>query len=141
MQFDFREESVDPIFGNVMEQLSDIASSIPDTQKRMMEITGVAWSEDRMVKVVVGPRGQLVDLDIDARVFRNPDATRLRSMILSTTQQAVREVTEQVREIMDGQMPPEIAEIQQKYAPDWDDSTQDLLRSDAEIYAERKESR
>lgn len=138
---EFHEESVDPVFQDIFEQLQKMAESIPDTQQRMMSVSGVAWSDDRMVKVVVGPRGQLVDLEIDPRVYRRPDVTELKSKIMSTSDRAVRDVTEQVQEIMESQFPPEIDEIRHKYTPERDDSFGDLLRSDAEIYAERKDER
>ncbi|NIJ14478.1 hypothetical protein FHU38_004879 [Saccharomonospora amisosensis] len=138
---EFREESVDPVFQDVLDQIQQMAESVPDTQRRMMELTGVAWSDDRMVKVVVGPRGQLVDLQIDPRVFRRPDASELQAKILATAHAAVADVTEQLKEIMESQFPPEIAEIRQKYTPEWEDNFVDLLRSDAEIFAERKEQR
>lgn len=139
--FEFQEESVDPVFQGVMEQIQKMTESIPDTQRQMMSVTGSAFSDDRMIKVVVGPRGQLVDLEIDPRVFRRPDAAELRAKILSTTHKAVQDSTDQVREIMESQYPPEMEEIRQKYLPEREDSFVDFLRSDSEIVAERKDQR
>jgi DNA-binding protein YbaB len=104
----------------------------------MMSVTGVSWSDDRMVKVVVGPRGQLVDLEIDPRVFRRPDAAELRAKILGAANDAVRKVTEQVQEIMSEQLPPDMAEWRARHAPDGLDEKSGYFRGDAEIYAERK---
>lgn len=138
---EFSEESVNPVFEDMLEQLKKVAESIPDTQDRMMSVTGSAWSDDHLVKVEVGPRGQLVDVEIDPKVFRRPDAGQLRSALLSASSAAVAKATEQVSEIMESQFPPELAEIRQKYTPERDDGFVDLLRSDADVVAERKDRR
>ena len=54
----------------MFEEVKQAWAGINDTQKRMLQITGVAWSPDRMVKAVVGPRGQLMELEIDPRILR-----------------------------------------------------------------------
>ncbi|MEV0088558.1 YbaB/EbfC family nucleoid-associated protein [Saccharopolyspora sp. NPDC050642] len=134
--------SVNPVYRDLLEQLQQTARRIPETQRRMMNQLGVAWSPDRMVKVVVGPRGQLVDLVIDPRVFRQPNAAALTAMILQASRDAVAQVTERVQEIMAEQMPPELAEIRAEQSREdlgFDDHFADLMRSDAERYAEREE--
>ncbi|MFI0470696.1 YbaB/EbfC family nucleoid-associated protein [Saccharopolyspora sp. 5N102] len=134
--------SVNPVYRDLLEQLQQTARRIPETQRRMMSQLGVAWSPDRMVKVVVGPRGQLVDLVIDPRVFRQPNAAALTAMILQASRDAVAQVTEQVQEIMAEQMPPELAEIRAEQSREdlgFDDHFADLMRSDAERYAERED--
>ncbi|MCI2421207.1 YbaB/EbfC family nucleoid-associated protein [Saccharopolyspora sp. K220] len=139
---DYEPMSVNPVFRELLDQLKEATRSIPETQRRMMDQTGVAFSPDRMVKVVVGPRGQLVDLEIDPRVFRQPNAAALSAMILQASRDAVTQVTESVQRIMNERMPPELAEIRAEYQPDQigaDDHLSDLMRSDAERYAERKE--
>jgi DNA-binding protein YbaB len=129
------------VFQDMLAHLKKSAASLPKTRERMMSVTGVSWSDDRMVKVVVGPRGQLVDLEIDPRVFRNPNAAELSAKILGTAQEAVRKVSDQMQEIMTEQLPPDMAEWRAKYAPDETDHTAGTFRGDAEIYAERKEER
>ncbi|TDD35934.1 YbaB/EbfC family nucleoid-associated protein [Saccharopolyspora elongata] len=139
---EFEPMSVNPVYRDLLEQLQQTARRIPETQRRMMSQLGVAWSPDRMVKVVVGPRGQLVDLVIDPRVFRQPNAAALTAMILQASRDAVAQVTEQVQEIMAEQMPPELAEIRAEQSREdlgFDDHFADLMRSDAERYAERED--
>ncbi|SFB40645.1 hypothetical protein SAMN05216266_11097 [Amycolatopsis marina] len=126
------------VLQGIMDDLKKSMERIPDTQEQMLELSGTAWSEDRMVKVVVGPRGQLVDLEIDPRVLRNPDTQTLRSTILTTNEQAVREVVTQAHELMAGQIPPEVAELQGQYNVESDDMASQMLKTDAEIMAERK---
>ncbi|TVT58650.1 YbaB/EbfC family nucleoid-associated protein [Amycolatopsis rhizosphaerae] len=134
-------QAVNPVFQDMLEQLRKTARSIPETQRRMMAVTGVAWSPDRMVKAVVGPRGQLVDLEIDPRVFRRPDAAQLRATILAASTAAVGEVTARMREIMEEQFPPEFAELRDGLLPERTGAAANPYRPDAEIYAERKEQR
>ena len=125
----------------MLAQLKKTADSLPETQERMMSVTGVSWSDDRMVKVVVGPRGQLVDLEIDPREFRRPDAAELSAKILATAGEAVRKVTGEVQRIMAEQLPPDMAEWRDRYQPDRPDELPRFDRGDAEIYTERKEAR
>jgi DNA-binding protein YbaB len=129
------------VFEDMLAQLKKTAESLPKTQERMMSVTGVSFSDDRMIKVVVGPRGQLVDLEIDPRVFRRPDAVELSAKILATAGEAVRKVTDQVQEIMAEQLPPDMAEWRDRYQPDRSDELPRFGRGDAEIYAARKEER
>lgn len=129
------------MFQDMLAQLKKTAESLPKTQDRMMSVTAVSYSDDRMVKVVVGPRGQLVDLEIDPRVFRRPDAVELSAKILATVGEAVRKVTAEVQEIMAEQLPPDMAEWRDRYQPDRPDELPRFARGDAEIYAERKEKR
>lgn len=129
------------VFQDMLAQLKKSVEALPRTQERMTSVTGVSFSDDRLVKVVVGPQGQLVDLEIDPRVFRQPDAKELSAKILATTRDAVRQVTERMQEIMAEQLPPDMAEWRAKYAPDRPGELAPLLRGDAEIYAERKEER
>ena len=131
---------VNPIFGQIMEQLRKAAEELPKTQDQMLDLMGEAWSDDGMVKAVVGPRGQLVDLEIDPRVFRQPDAAALRARILAAAAAAARDVREQVQEIVDSHLPSDIAEVRAKYVPGWQEPADDLLRGDAELYAERRQA-
>ncbi|HVV11761.1 YbaB/EbfC family nucleoid-associated protein [Amycolatopsis sp.] len=130
-----------PVFREILAQLSKAAENIPKTQAKMQALTGVAWSDDRLVKVVVGSRGQLVDLEIDPRVFRNPDAGELSAKIVHTATAAARDVSAQAKEIMEEGMPSDMAELRQQYAPDREDILPNLFRTDAELYAEREEEK
>jgi DNA-binding protein YbaB len=134
-------DAVNPVFQDMLAQLKKATESLPKTRERMMSVSGVAWSPDRMVKVVVGPRGQLVDLEIDPRVFRRPDAAQLRATILDASSAAVRDVGGQMKELMEEQIPPEFVELRNQMLPERAGSMDTPQRTDAEIYAERKEQR
>lgn len=139
MELEFGE--VNPALQQMMEQLRKAADNIPKTQERMRSLTGEAWSDDGMVKAVVGPRGQLVDLEIDPRLFRQSDSGALRAQILSAASAAARDVSDKARDAMYEMMPPDIAEVRARYLPKWEDTAPDVFRPDAELYAERQAER
>lgn len=90
---------------NLVQDLNKTLDNVADTQRRMMAVTGTAWSDDRMVKAVVGPRGQLIDLEIDPRVYRKPNSKALAASILSTVRAAVDLAMKQAKEIVEQAMP------------------------------------
>ncbi|MGI5151715.1 YbaB/EbfC family nucleoid-associated protein [Plantactinospora sp. CA-294935] len=52
------------------------------------QIRVTAYSPDGLVTVTVGGRGELVDLELDPRIFREPDATALAGSIAGTIRDA-----------------------------------------------------
>lgn len=94
--------------GELVGDLRRATAGIPDMQRRMLQVTGVAWSDDRMIKAVVGPRGHLLELDIDPRVFRKPDSRALSAAIVATVRRAVEEATQQTRTILDEGLPSDM---------------------------------
>lgn len=132
-EFDVPGEAV---LQGLMDELDKALANVPETQRRLMSLTGVGWSSDGFVKAEVGPRGQLIDLDIDPRVFRRTDAGALRASILAAVNAAIQQVAERSREIMFGQLPPEVAELRAQFQPGREDPIGQLLRTDAEIIAD-----
>jgi DNA-binding protein YbaB len=97
-----------PQWSAIRAVIGDLHQSLDNavqTRQQVLEITGTAWSDDRLVKAVVGPRGQLIDLDIDPRVFRTPNSKALSASILSTVKAAVEDANRKTREIIDKAMP------------------------------------
>lgn len=89
----------------VIDDLQQTLQNVEQTRQQMLEVTGTAWSDDRFIKAVVGPRGQLLELDIDPRVFRNPNSKALAASILSTVRAAVEDANKKTKEILDKAMP------------------------------------
>ncbi|GAA4252796.1 YbaB/EbfC family nucleoid-associated protein [Dactylosporangium darangshiense] len=90
---------------SVVDDLKRAIGSLDETQKRIARITGTGYSPDRMVKVVVGPRGQLVDIEIDPRVFRNPDSRGLADAILVAARNAVNDANGKTTTIVNEAVP------------------------------------
>lgn len=137
---DFSSGRVNPALIGMLEQIKKATEELPKASERMMKLTGVGWSPDRTVKVVVGPRGQLVDIDIDPRVFRKPDSAALQAAILAASREAVTDINGQRREIMAGQFPSDMNQLQHELRPsEGTDSVGKLMdRLDADIYTEGK---
>ncbi|MDQ7906553.1 YbaB/EbfC family nucleoid-associated protein [Phytohabitans sp. ZYX-F-186] len=89
----------------VIDDLQQTIENAAQTRQQIMEITGTAWSDDRLVKAVVGPRGQLIELEIDPRVYRTPNSKALAASIMSTVRAAVEDANKQTKEIVDKVMP------------------------------------
>ncbi|HEY1486200.1 MAG TPA: YbaB/EbfC family nucleoid-associated protein [Micromonosporaceae bacterium] len=88
--------------------IGDLRKSIDnmgDVQRQLMRVTGTAWSDDRLIKAVVGPRGQLLELEIDPRVYRAPNSKALAATIVATVHAAVENVLHEGAEILDANLP------------------------------------
>jgi DNA-binding protein YbaB len=88
--------------------LQQTIGNLGEMQQRALAVTGTAWSSDRLVKAVVGPRGQLVDLEIDPRVYRNPNSKALAALIVATVREAVEEAAGKVKEIYQESIPADL---------------------------------
>ncbi|MFY1688258.1 YbaB/EbfC family nucleoid-associated protein [Plantactinospora sp. WMMB782] len=66
-------------------RLADDVRAVRDGIDR---IRATAYSPDGLVAATVGGRGELVDLDLDPRVYRDPDATALGAAIADTIRAA-----------------------------------------------------
>lgn len=103
-----------PNWNALSEMFADVrraASGISETQKKMLQVTGEAWSDDRMIKAVVGPRGHLMELEIDPRLLRKPDSKALAAAIVATTSKAVEEATRRSKEILDDSLPGDLRRV------------------------------
>jgi DNA-binding protein YbaB len=82
--------------------------NMADIQRRLFEVTGTAWSEDRLIRAVVGPRGHLLELHIDPRIYRRPDSGALAASIVATVKAAVAQASARTQEIIDGYLPKDM---------------------------------
>jgi DNA-binding protein YbaB len=98
-------------------------------QRELVEITGTAWSDDRLIKVVVGPRGQLVGLEIDPRVGNRMNTDALARTILATARAATEQAMASAREILDR----ELTDVRSTPLPDGFDLSDLLAKSDADL--------
>ncbi len=99
-------------FDDVYGQYQRLRSGMDDLQQRLSTMNVSAQSPDGLVRATVGPRGQLIDLRLDRRVYREMDAEQLARTIVTTTQDAVAKTTAQVEELMAGYLPAESGSMQ-----------------------------
>jgi DNA-binding protein YbaB len=93
--------AIESMVGDLRRSLDNMGT----LQRQLMRVTGTAWSDDRMVKAVVGPRGQLIELDIDPRVYRKPNSKALAASIVATVRAAVDDVLREGADILDQNVP------------------------------------
>ncbi|MFI5906772.1 YbaB/EbfC family nucleoid-associated protein [Dactylosporangium sp. NPDC051541] len=77
-------------------ELDRMRGGMATLQQKLQTITATAKSDDGFITAVVGPRGQLIRLDIDARVYRRPDSRQLAQSITKAIQAASADAMQQV---------------------------------------------
>jgi DNA-binding protein YbaB len=89
----------------MVEDLRKSFNEVKDAQGEISRVTGTAWSDDHLIKVVVGPRGQLVDLEIDPRAVRRTNTEALAATILATARAAAEAAFGRTRGLVERDMP------------------------------------
>lgn len=98
-------------FDDVFGQYQRLRSGLDDIQRRLAEMQVSAESPDGLVRATVGARGQLTDLRIDRRAYRDLDPDQLGRTVVATVQDASARTTEQVRELMSTYLPADSAAL------------------------------
>ena len=99
-------------FDDVFGQYQRLRSGMDDLQQRLAALQVSAESEDGLIRATVGPRGQLIDLRLDRRIYRDMDAAELGRKIVATTEKAAAQVAEQVQQMMAGYLPADSGPMQ-----------------------------
>lgn len=99
-------------FDDVVGQYQRLRSGMDDMQRRLAELQISAESDDGLIRATVGPRGQLIDLRLDRRIYRDMDAGELSRKIVTTTEQAAAQMAEQVQQMMAGYLPADSGPMQ-----------------------------
>src|SRR3954468_2148129 len=71
-------------FNEVYGQYERLRAGLDELQQRLAEYSATARSDDGHVTATVGPRGQLIKLELDPRVYRDHDAAGLARKITAT---------------------------------------------------------
>ncbi|GAA2666779.1 YbaB/EbfC family nucleoid-associated protein [Actinoplanes palleronii] len=93
---------------HMVSDLRKATSELPEIQRRMLSVTGTAWSPDGLITAVVGPRGHLMELEIDPRALRRPDSKALSATILQTVRAAIEDAGRQSTEVLDDVLPGDL---------------------------------
>jgi DNA-binding protein YbaB len=96
-------------FDDVFGQYQRLRSGMDDIQRKLAEMQVSAESEGGLIKATVNSRGQLAELTLDRRVYRDMDADRLGREIVAVVRTATARTTDQVQELMAAYLPPESA--------------------------------
>lgn len=89
----------------LMSDFQRMRDGVGSLQERLQAIRCEARSPDGFVKAVVGPRGQLLSLELDPRLYRNPDSQGLAASIVETVQEAAEAAVDKVAEACEPFMP------------------------------------
>jgi DNA-binding protein YbaB len=84
-----------------------IVAEGPAAQARARAVEVTRESPDGLVSVTVDAQGVLLDLDVDPRIYRRPDAGALADAIVETVQLAATEARERVLECFAALVPAE----------------------------------
>ena len=92
-------------FDEVYDQYQQLRSGMDELQQRLAETQATERSADGQVTATVGPRGQLVRLELDPGIYRDRDAEALAAKITETVQRAATSVTTMVEQLVGGYLP------------------------------------
>lgn len=83
----------------LMAQFERMRSGYGELQQKLRAVKGTATSSDGYVTATVGPRGQLLKLELDPRIYRRPNSRELASTITKTVQEATAKAQNAVEEL------------------------------------------
>ncbi len=92
-----------------MMQVRRMATEASTVQKRMMRVTAKVTSDDGLITATVGPRGHLIDLEIDPKIYRRPNSAQLAVTIVETVRQAVEQAANEVQDLLEGTIPDDFS--------------------------------
>jgi DNA-binding protein YbaB len=79
----------------------------PKLQERARAVQVTEKSPDGLISATVGSRGELIRLDLDPRIYRQPDSRELADTITDTIKAAGVKAQEQVLEVFEPLVPRE----------------------------------
>ncbi|MGV9772977.1 YbaB/EbfC family nucleoid-associated protein [Streptosporangium sp. NPDC003464] len=88
------------VMDGLVEDYNRQAGQLREMYGKLSELTATARSEDRMVTVTVGARGQVRDIQFDPRVYRKLSPSELAQSVMDQIGAATAEVAERTRELM-----------------------------------------
>jgi DNA-binding protein YbaB len=89
----------------VHERYARLRSDLDDLQRRLEAIRVTVVSSDGLVRVTVGPRGELIDLRLIRRATRNMDNEYVSRTIVATVHSAAEEAAERIQTLMSDYLP------------------------------------
>lgn len=84
----------------LMAQFERMRSGVGDLQQKLKAVKATVTSADGLVTVVVGPRGQVIKIDLDPRIYRRPNAKELSATVTETIRKATEKAMAEVETLM-----------------------------------------
>ena len=92
---------------SLMEDAHKLLGNAAQMKRQLEELTVSTRSEDGFIVTTVDARGRLIQLDLDPRIYRSPNAGGLAGQIIETYQRAVDKVEQNSRTILEKYLPRE----------------------------------
>jgi DNA-binding protein YbaB len=92
-------------FADVYGQYERLRAGMDDLQRKLAALQVSSESADGYVRATVGPRGHLVNLALDPRVYRAYGAKALAEKITEVVQAATDKAVDQVQQLVAGYLP------------------------------------
>ena len=89
-----------------------LRTDLDSLQRRLTSLRVTAVSPDGLVRVTVGPRGELVDLRLIRRATRNMDSEYVSRTIMRTVHSAAQQAAQQVQTLMSDYFPADSGALQ-----------------------------
>jgi DNA-binding protein YbaB len=95
---------VEGLAGEVMKA----AANVDEMRRRVGEVRVTRSSADGYVTVTVDPAGRLVDISLDQRIYRVPDARGLADQILEAVTAAAEQAVRRAEQVVNEYLPSEL---------------------------------
>jgi DNA-binding protein YbaB len=83
----------------LMAQFDRMRSGVGELQQQLRAVSATVTSPDGLVTVTVGPRGQVTRVELDPRIYRQPNAAQLSTTITETIRSAADQAMAEVERI------------------------------------------
>lgn len=88
-----------------MAEYSRLAEQVRAMRDGVEEVRGTGYSADGLVTAVVGGRGELLELELDPRIYRDRNATELATRIVTTVREAAAEAEREAAKFAEKLLP------------------------------------
>lgn len=89
----------------LVQEVNQQTEQLRETHEKVRELSATATSKDGMVTVTVGPRGEVLAIEFDPRVYRKLSPSELSASIVAEIGRATRQVSGQMKELMEPFVP------------------------------------
>jgi DNA-binding protein YbaB len=110
------ERSTTELTGRLAEY-GRLAERVRAVRDGIDEVRGTGYSDDGLVTAVVGGRGELVELELDPRIYRDRDATALAAKIVAAVGEATAEAAEATAKLAGELAPPRRGDTDAHFDP------------------------
>jgi DNA-binding protein YbaB len=93
---------------DLLARLDQLRHDHADLQRKLLALTATATSPDGLVTVTVGPRGQVIRVELDARIYHRPDSRRLSDVVTATIHRATSDVMAEAGKLTRPYLPDEV---------------------------------